>query len=153
MVRYERPNNPTPVGAFKLDVFDPSSRVARPIPVPLTSPPGLLPGPQVPVAPLIGDTLYLQMSLNGAMSLLPLSVKKGTVGPLVTVTEPASTQPVSDSAIPPDQGLTTIGALPGQGLVYRVKTHDTDSDDLIAVDPITGHSRRLTHIEKAGPSP
>ena len=48
VVRYERPDTPTPVGALELDVFDLSSRSARPIPVPLPSLSGCSETPRSP---------------------------------------------------------------------------------------------------------
>ncbi|MEO7061063.1 MAG: hypothetical protein ABI083_15175 [Lapillicoccus sp.] len=152
VVRYERPDTPTPVGTFALDVVDPASMAARPIPVSLNSPSGLRPAAQVPAAPLLGDTLYLKMSLDGAMSLLPLSVTTGHTGAVVRVTAPGSTQPVRFTADPIDPGWTTVAALPGQGLVCRVKGRGANGDDLVAVDPTTGRSRQLTHIREGWPA-
>ena len=150
VVRYERPDTPAQVGAFALDVLDPATMASHPIRVALGSPQGMRPGWQSP-APMLADMLYLQMSVNGTMTLLPVSLSTGTTGAAVTVTEPGSRHPVPFTATLDDQGWTTVAALPGQGLVYRVKAKDADGDDLIAVDPLTGRSRNLTHTRQGWP--
>jgi hypothetical protein len=150
VVRYERPENPTPQGAFLLDVVEPASMAGRVISAPLGSPELSRPIWQSPVAAVLGDTLYLQLSVNGSLALLPVSLTNGEVARPVTVTDPVSHKAVQAPNGYAGDEWSTVAALPSQVLVYRTRATSGAGDELIVVDPTTGRSRVLAHIREGG---
>jgi hypothetical protein len=148
VIRYERPEDPAPEGAFRLDVVDPRTMAGRPITLPLSAAATARPIWQLPVAAVLGETLYLQGAANGSLALLPVSLATGTMGKPITVTGPVTRRTVPAPNSSTGNEWTTVAALPTQVLVYRTRAKAGGGDDLIAVDPASGRSHVLTHTRQ-----